>query len=62
MALLGDWPRIASVRAAEDCECLGMDRWIFLAYLNRQPSLAIKMLQVLARRLADADARLSLSG
>jgi nitrite reductase/ring-hydroxylating ferredoxin subunit len=62
MALLGDWPRIASVRAVEDCECLGMDRWIFLAYLNRQPSLAIKMLQVLARRLADADARLSLSG
>jgi nitrite reductase/ring-hydroxylating ferredoxin subunit len=55
MALLGDWPRTASVRAVEESECLGMDRWIFLAHLSKEPRLAINMLQILARRLADMD-------
>jgi CRP/FNR family transcriptional regulator, cyclic AMP receptor protein len=58
MALLGQWPRTASVRALEDTECLGMDRWVFIAYLNREPQLAIRMLQVLAQRLADTAAKL----
>jgi CRP-like cAMP-binding protein len=52
MALIGEWPRTASVRALEPTECLGMDRWVFLAYLERDPTLAIRMLQILAQRLA----------
>ena len=59
MALLGEWPRTASVRALEQAECLGMDRWVFLAQLERHPQVAIKMLQILAQRLRLADARLA---
>lgn len=58
MALLADWKRSASVRAIDEVECLGMDRWAFLAYLNREPRLAIKMLQMLAQRLAEMNERL----
>jgi CRP/FNR family transcriptional regulator, cyclic AMP receptor protein len=58
MALLGEWPRTASVRATEPTECLGMDRWIFLAHLDKEPQLAIRMLQILARRLANTVDRL----
>jgi CRP-like cAMP-binding protein len=59
MALLGDWKRSASVRALEEVECLGMDRWAFLAHLNREPQLAVKMLQMLAERLAQTNERLA---
>src|SRR5712692_9815260 len=53
LALLGEWPRTASVRAVETTECLGLDRWIFLSYLEKHPMVAIRMLQVLGQRLAD---------
>jgi CRP-like cAMP-binding protein len=58
MALLGEWPRTASVRAIGDVECLGIDRWVFLAQLERQPQVGIKMLHILAQKLRDSDARL----
>ena len=58
MALLGEWPRTASVRALDEVECLGIDRWVFLTQLERQPQVGIKMLQILAQRLRDSDARL----
>ncbi len=58
MALLGDWKRSASIRALEESECLGMDRWVFLAHLQGEPQLAIRLLQVLARRLADTNEKL----
>jgi nitrite reductase/ring-hydroxylating ferredoxin subunit len=58
MALLGDWRRSASVRALEEVACLGMDRWAFLAHLNREPQLAVRMLQMLAERLAQTNERL----
>jgi 3-phenylpropionate/trans-cinnamate dioxygenase ferredoxin subunit len=58
MALLGDWKRSASVRAMEDVECLGMDRWAFLAHLKSEPNLAIRMLQMLANRLGETNKRL----
>ena len=58
MALLGEWPRTASVRAVDNVECLGIDRWVFLAQLERQPQVGIKMLHILAQKLRDADARL----
>ncbi len=57
MALLGEWPRTASVRALDQVECLGIDRWVFLAQLERQPQVSIRMLQILAQRLRDSDAR-----
>jgi CRP-like cAMP-binding protein len=59
MALLADWKRSASVRAIDEVECLGMDRWAFLVHLNREPQLAIKMLQMLAQRLAETNERLA---
>jgi nitrite reductase/ring-hydroxylating ferredoxin subunit len=52
IALLGDWKRSASVRAIDDVECMGMDRWAFLAHLKTKPTLAIRVLQMLAGRLA----------
>lgn len=58
LALLGEWKRTATVRAIEETACLGMDRWLFLAHLQRQPAIALKMLQFVARRLVDTDAQL----
>ncbi len=57
MALLGEWPRTASVRALDSVQCLGIDRWVFLSQLERQPQVTIRMLQILAQRLRDSDAR-----
>ena len=58
LALLGEWKRTATVRAIEETTCLGMDRWVFLAHLQRQPAMAVKMLQFVTQRLVDTDARL----
>ncbi len=58
MALVGEWPRTASVRATEATECMGMDRWVFLTHLNKEPQLAVRMLQILAQRLAEANDKL----
>ena len=58
MALLGEWPRTASIRALDVVGCLGIDRWVFLTQLERQPQVGIRMLQILADRLRDADERL----
>ena len=58
MALICEWPRTASVRAVEPTECLGMDRWVFLAHLDKHPNLAIRMLQIMAQRLASLPDRL----
>ena len=57
MALLGEWPRTASVRALDTVQCLGIDRWVFLSQLEQHPQVTIKMLQILAQRLRDSDAR-----
>ncbi len=57
MALLGEWPRTASVRALDKVQCLGIDRWVFLSQLERQPKVTIRLLQILAQRLRDSDAR-----
>jgi len=58
MALLGEWKRTASVRALDEVVCLGIDRWVFLAYLEREPKVAVRLLQLLAQRLADTDDKL----
>ena len=58
LALLGEWPRTATVRAVDSVECLGIDRWVFLAQVERQPQVGIRMLHILAQKLRDSDARL----
>ena len=58
LALLGEWKRTATVRAVEETRCLGMDRWLFLAHLQKEPAVAVKMLQYIAQRLVDTDAHL----
>ena len=58
IALLGEWKRSASVRAATETRCLGMDRWVFLAHLRREPELALRVIQFLAQRLVETDERL----
>lgn len=59
LALLGEWKRTATVRAIEETTCLGIDRWLFLAYLEREPKVALKLLQFVADRLVQTDARLT---
>ena len=58
MALLGEWPRTATVKAVTDVKCLGIDRWVFLSQLERDPQVGIKMLQILAQKLKESDSRL----
>ena len=58
MALLGEWPRTASVRSMDQVDCLGIDRWMFLTLLERQPQIGINLLQILAQRLRESDARI----
>jgi CRP-like cAMP-binding protein/nitrite reductase/ring-hydroxylating ferredoxin subunit len=60
LALLGDWKRTASVVAVEETTCIGLDRWVFLAYLRREPRLAATMTQLLAQRLVDTDPELAI--
>lgn len=51
MALLDDYVRTASVRATEDTELLSLDQWNIRDEIKKYPSIAIELLQVLARRL-----------
>ncbi len=59
LALLGEWKRTATVRAIDETVCLGMDRWLFLAHMQREPAIAVRMLQFVAQRLVETDARLT---
>ncbi len=58
MELLGDWPSTATVLEEDNVQCLGIDRWVFLAQVERQPQVGIRMLHILAQKLRDSDARL----
>jgi CRP/FNR family transcriptional regulator, cyclic AMP receptor protein len=48
--------RVARVRAATSGRCLSVPREDFLALVESEPSLALRMLRELARRLSDASA------
>jgi CRP-like cAMP-binding protein len=54
IALLSQSGRVARVRAATAARCLSVPREDFLALVESEPSLALKMLRELARRLSDA--------
>lgn len=59
MSLLDSAPRSATIRAIEPTECLMLSSWDFKALLERHPSIAVKLLEVLSRRLRVADERLT---
>lgn len=58
MSLLDSAPRSATIRALDPTQCLMLSSWDFKALLERHPSIAIKLLEVLSRRLRVADERL----
>lgn len=58
MALLDGYPRVASVVAAEDTECLVMTRWDFTAELRTNPTIALAMLPVMSKRIRELEERL----
>jgi CRP-like cAMP-binding protein len=53
LALLTDSKRTARVRAKTDCRLLAIGRDEFRVLLESEPGLALSMLEVLARRLAN---------
>lgn len=59
MSLLDNAPRSATIRAIEDTRCLMLSSWDFKSVLEEHPSIAVKLLEVLSRRLRVADERLS---
>jgi CRP-like cAMP-binding protein len=59
MSLLDSAPRSATIRAIEQTRCLMLSSWDFKALVERNPSIAIKLLEVLSRRLRVADERLT---
>ncbi len=58
MSLLDQAPRSATIRALEQTECLMLSSWDFKAQLERYPTIAVKLLEVLSRRLRAADERI----
>lgn len=58
MSLLDSAPRSATIKALESTNCLMLSSWDFKALLERYPSIAVKLLEVLSRRLRVADERL----
>lgn len=58
MSLLDQAPRSATIRAVEPTECLMLSSWDFRALLESKPSIAVKLLEVLSRRLRVADERI----
>ncbi len=57
LAALDDHPRSATIRALEQVEALAVDRDEFLTLLAREPQASLALLQLLSRRLRDADVK-----
>jgi len=55
LALLDDLPRSADVEVKQDCELWSLRREEFLVLLRGNAALAVKLLQVIGRRLRQAD-------
>lgn len=56
-ALIDDFRRTASVLADGDVTAISLRDWNFRDYIKRYPSLAMELLQNLARRLRDSEAK-----
>ena len=59
MSLLDNAPRSATIRALDPTRCLMLSSWDFKSLIEKTPSIAVKLLEVLSRRLRVADERLS---
>ena len=58
MSLIDHAPRSATIKALEPTTCLMLSSWDFKALLEKHPSIAVKLLEVLSRRLRVADERI----
>jgi len=58
MSLLDQAPRSATIRAIDTTSCLMLSSWDFKSLLEKHPGIAIKLLEVLSRRLRVADERI----
>lgn len=58
MSLLDQAPRSATIKAIDATNCLMLSSWDFKALLEKHPSIAVKLLEVLSRRLRVADERI----
>jgi CRP-like cAMP-binding protein len=59
MEVLAEWPRTASARAVERTEVVGLDSWVFMDFLHDEPQMAIRLLQILSKRLAETSERVA---
>jgi CRP-like cAMP-binding protein len=59
LALLDDDQRSASVFATSEVQCLVLSRWDFWRQLRVHPTIATRMLAVLARRLRQTSSGVS---
>jgi len=59
LSLLDKQPRSASIVALEPTRCLIMTAWTWSGFLETQPKLAVPVMRELARRLREADQKLS---
>jgi|SRR5919106_3081320 CRP-like cAMP-binding protein len=57
IALIDEGPRSATVTAATDLRCHGVVAWEFAPFVKENPEVAWALLQGLASRLRDAQAR-----
>jgi len=60
MSLLDEAPRSATVRAVEQTSCLMLSSWDFKALLLKKPQIAVKLLEVLSRRIRVSNERVGL--
>jgi CRP-like cAMP-binding protein len=57
IGLIADIDRTATITAESDLTCYGMTSWDFRPLVESNASIAWKMLQVMAQRLKEAEAR-----
>jgi CRP/FNR family transcriptional regulator, cyclic AMP receptor protein len=54
VALLDRGPRTATVTSTTPIKLIGLTGWVFRGLLEEHPAIALKMLEVVARRLREA--------
>ncbi len=57
MSLLDNLPRTASARAMNDCEVVMLDAETFYHLISRYPSLSLKVIQLMGKRMRKMDAQ-----
>jgi len=57
IGLVADMDRTATIKAESELRCYGMTSWDFRPLVESNASIAWKMLQVMAQRLKEAEAR-----